>query len=111
MKRTELSNKFLKHKTDKSRQAFVKQRNYYVYLERKSKTNYYSSLNLKDITDNEKFWKTRKLLFSNKKNLKKTIKKLPKIRMKMSKFLMINSQKLDLCSKFQNQTTSNRSLG
>ena len=28
MKRTELRNKFLKHKTDESRQAFVKQRNY-----------------------------------------------------------------------------------
>ena len=28
MKRTELRNKFLKHKTDESRHAFVKQRNY-----------------------------------------------------------------------------------
>ena len=55
MKRTELRNKFLKHKTDKSRQAFVKQRNYGVSLIRKSKRNYYSNLNVKDITDNKKF--------------------------------------------------------
>ena len=51
MKRTELRNKFLKHKTDKSTQAFVKQRNYGVSLIR----NYYSNLNVKDITDNKKF--------------------------------------------------------
>ena len=63
MKRTELRNKFLKHKTDESRQAFVKQRNYCVSLLRKSKRNYYSNLNVKDITDNKKFWKTIKPLF------------------------------------------------
>ena len=63
MKRTELCNKFFKHKTDESRQAFVKQRNYCVSLLRKSKRNYYSNLNVKDITDNKKFWKTIKPLF------------------------------------------------
>ena len=68
MKRTELRNKFWKHKTDESRQAFVKQRNYCVSLLRKSKRNYYSNLNVKDITDNKKFWKTIKPLFSDKTN-------------------------------------------
>ena len=67
MKRTELCNKFFKHKTDESRQAFVKQRNC-VSLLRKSKRNYYSNLNVKDITDNKKFWKTIKPLFSDKTN-------------------------------------------
>ena len=66
MKRTEPRNKFLKHKTDESRQAFAKQRNYCVSLLRKSKRNYYSNLNVKDITDNKKFWKTIKPLFSDK---------------------------------------------
>ena len=66
MKRTELRNKFLKHKTDESRQVFVKQRNYCVSLLRKSKRNYYSNLNVKNITDNKKFWKTIKPLFSYK---------------------------------------------
>ena len=66
MKRTELRNKFLKHKTDESRQTFVKQRNYSVSLLRKSKRNYYSNLNMKDISDNKKFWKTIRPLFSDK---------------------------------------------
>ena len=63
MKRTELRNKFLKYKTDESRQAFVKKRNYCVSLLRESKINYYSNRNVKDITDNKKFWKTIKPLF------------------------------------------------
>ena len=66
MKRTNFCNKFLNHKTDESRQAFVKQRDYCVSLLRKSKRNYYSNLNVKDITDNKKFWKTIKPLFSDK---------------------------------------------
>ena len=37
-----------------------------VSLLRKSKRNYYSNLNVKDITDNKKFWKTIKPLFSDK---------------------------------------------
>ena len=55
----------MKHKTDGSRQAFVKQRNYCVSLLRKSKRNYYSNLNVKDITNNKNFWKTIKTLFSD----------------------------------------------
>ena len=43
------SNKFLKHKTDESSKAFVKQCNYCVSLLRRSKRNYYSNLNVKDI--------------------------------------------------------------
>ena len=69
MKKTELWNKFLKHKIDESRQAFVKQRNYCVSLLRNSKRNYYSSLNVKDITDNKKFWKTIKPLFYEKSKI------------------------------------------
>ena len=33
---------------------------------RKTKINYYGNLDEKDITDNEKFWKTVKLLLSDK---------------------------------------------
>ena len=55
MKRTELRNKFLKHKADESRQAFVKPRNYFVSLLWKPKMNYYSNLNVKDITGSRKF--------------------------------------------------------
>ena len=65
MKRTELRNKFLKHETDESRQAFVIKRNYCVSLLRKLKRNYYSNLNVKDINDNKKFWKIAKPLLSD----------------------------------------------
>ena len=65
MKRCELRNKFLKHKTDKSKQAFVKQYNC-VSILRKSKRNCYGNLNVKDIVDNKKFGKTIKPLFSDK---------------------------------------------
>ena len=37
MKRAELRNKFLKHKTDESRQAFVRERNYGVSLQTNQK--------------------------------------------------------------------------
>ena len=69
MKRTELRNKFLKHKIVESRQAFVKQRNYCISLPRKLKRNYCRNLNVKDITDNKEFWKTIKPLFPIKQNL------------------------------------------
>ena len=68
MKRTELRNKFLKHEADESMQAFVRQRNC-ISLLRKSKRSYCSNLNVKDITYNNKFWKTIKPLFPIKQNL------------------------------------------
>ena len=68
MKRTELRNKFLKHEADESMQAFVRQRNIISIL-RKSKRSYCSNLNVKDITYNNKFWKTMKPLFPIKQNL------------------------------------------
>ena len=36
------------------------QRIYYVYLLQKSKRGYYENLNLKNITDNQLFWKSVK---------------------------------------------------
>ena len=107
MKRTELRNKFLKHKTEESRQAFVKQRNYCASLPRKSKRNYYSNLNVKDITDNKKIWKTIKPLFSNKTKsaVSITLKDNNKIvdsQNEVAKSLTITFQKLYLRSNFQN---------
>ena len=40
--------------------------NYFVSLLRKSERNYYKNFNVKDITDNKKFWKTIKPLYSDK---------------------------------------------
>ena len=55
MNRTRLRNKFLKNE---NRKRYLKQRNYCVSLLRKTKRNYYSNLNEKNIIDNKKFWKT-----------------------------------------------------
>ena len=41
-------------------------RNYCVSLVKKNKKNNYSNLNTKDITDNKKFWKTVKPMFTDK---------------------------------------------
>ena len=55
MVRSRLRNKFLKEKTTFSREAYNKQR------------NYFGNLNVKNITDNKKFWKTVRPNFSSKK--------------------------------------------
>ena len=66
MLRTKLRNIFLKYKTEESRIKYNQQRNLCVTLLRKSKRNYYNSLNEKIICDNKKIWKTIKPSFSNK---------------------------------------------
>ena len=53
--------------------VYTKQWNYWVSLIRKGKKEYYDSLHVKDITDNKKFWKTVKPLFSDKSKSRRTI--------------------------------------
>ena len=43
-----------------------KQKNYCNRLYKRERKNYYSQLNLNNITDNKKFWHTMNPLFSNK---------------------------------------------
>ena len=68
---------FYRSKTIKSQKAFKKQRNYVSKLYKKERKKYYANLNLNEITDNKKFWKTIKSLFSENgpKNQKITIVK------------------------------------
>ena len=66
MLRTQLRNKYNKERTQSNLNTFRKQRNKCVKLLRKAKFEYYKNLNLKDISDNRKFWKTVKPLFSDK---------------------------------------------
>ena len=75
MRRTHLRNKFidLDSKADTDRIADNKQRNYCVSLIRKEKRAYYSNLNIRDVTDNNTFWRKVKHLFSEKVNLKTKI--------------------------------------
>ena len=65
-KRSKLRNKFLKTRNDTGKFSYNKQRNFWVSLIRKEKSKYFSNLNIKDVTDNKKFWKTIKSCFSDK---------------------------------------------
>ena len=70
---SKLRNKFLKDKTDEARTRYRKQRNICVHLLRRAKRNYYNDLDLSNVTDNRKFWKTIRPLFANKINVKNKI--------------------------------------
>ena len=66
MKRSSLENQFYKYKTEESRNALKKQKNYCNRLSKRERRNYYSQLKLDNITDNKKFWNTMKPFFSDK---------------------------------------------
>ena len=66
MDRKRFRNNFLKHRTDKNRKKYSKQRSYCVSLLRKTKRIYYGNLNEKGVIDNRKFWKTVKAFLSDK---------------------------------------------
>ena len=73
MTRSRLRNRFLKNPNNVTKNNYNKQRNFCVNLLRKEKRQYYSNLDLKMITDNRKFWKCIKPLFSDKCNTYKKI--------------------------------------
>ena len=73
MKRSRLRNKFLNTKSDIDRKAYNKQRNLCVGLIRREKKNFFNNISTRDITDNKTFWKTVKLLFTNKVQTKSKI--------------------------------------
>ena len=66
MKRSELSSRYRKDPSDANSLAFKKQRNFCSRLYKIERKKYYESLNLSDITDNKKFWKTMKPFLSSK---------------------------------------------
>ena len=61
-----LRNKFLKNKTEESKQLYNKQRNLCVTLLRQAKRNYFADLDNRILKDNRKFWKIVNPLFSEK---------------------------------------------
>ena len=74
MKRSRLSNKFLRDRTDISREEYKSQRNLCVSLLKKAKKDHFVNLDIKSVTDNKKFWQAVKPLFSNKVKAKTVIK-------------------------------------
>ena len=66
MKRTRLKNKFIKYRCERNKRTYNEQRNLCVSLVRKAKKEYFDNLDLRNVTDNKKFWKTVKPLFTDK---------------------------------------------
>jgi ABC-type antimicrobial peptide transport system permease subunit len=65
MTRSQLQNKVYKYGSEYS-EALRKQKNYCNRLYKRERKNYYSNLNVNNVTDNKKFWNTMKPLFSDK---------------------------------------------
>ena len=65
MRRSALQNRFYRDRSSETEKAFKKQRNYTKRLLVKEKKKYFSNLDMKNYTDNKKFWNTVKPLFSN----------------------------------------------
>ena len=58
MLRSKLYNIFLKSRSNKDGEVYKKQRNLCVSLLRQNKKDYFETLDIKSVTDNEMFWKT-----------------------------------------------------
>ena len=66
MLRSRLRNIFIADNSELNRIAYTKQRNKCTSLIRKAKNTFYGNLNPNTVSDNKMFWKTVKLLFSEK---------------------------------------------
>ena len=66
MVRSRLRNKFLRLKTIDAEIAYKKQRNHCVSILRNTKKHFYGNLNPNLVSDNKRFWKQVKPLFSDK---------------------------------------------
>ena len=66
MNRSRFLNRYRKEKTEATRSAHQRQRNFCVELLRKTKKDFYNNLNVKYITENKLFWKTVKSSFTDK---------------------------------------------
>ena len=66
MKRTQPRNQYFKLWTNESKLIHTRKRNYCISLISKSKKEFYVNVDVKDIKDNRKSWKTVKPLISDK---------------------------------------------
>ena len=66
MRRSELESKYRKTNCKDCQRAFKKQKNFVSRLYKKERKKFYDDLDLSEITDNKRFWKTVKPLFSEK---------------------------------------------
>ena len=66
MKRTKLRNKFSRKRFSENRQNYKGQRNTCSNILKSTKKTFFEALNINEITDNRKFWKTVKPFFTDK---------------------------------------------
>ena len=66
MKRSSLEHKYYKTPSNDNNKAYRKQKFFCSRLYKKERKKYYANLDIRNITDNKKFWKTVKPLFSEK---------------------------------------------
>ena len=66
MHRSRFKNVFNKNHTPKTWDTYKNQRNFCVNFLGKTKKEYFENINVKDVNNNKKFWKTIKPFFSNK---------------------------------------------
>ena len=66
MPRSKLRKRFLKDRAEESRCKYKKQRNVCVYLLKKAKKDCYKNIDISNLTETNKFWKTVKPIFASK---------------------------------------------
>ena len=66
MKRSHLENKYISNSTVENMNKYKKHKNFCSKLYKKERKKFYSQLDIKNITDNKLFWKTRKPFLSEK---------------------------------------------
>ena len=66
MRRSQLQSKYYKTKNVDDYENYKKQKNFVSRLYKKERKKYYSNLNLNDIIDNKKFWRSMKPFLSEK---------------------------------------------
>ena len=65
MLRSQLKRKFNNNKSEENSKKYKQQRNYYVKLLHKTKTEHFQNMDVNKVIDNKMFWKTVKPRFSN----------------------------------------------
>ena len=66
MKRSKLRNKFNKERNIENWSEYKRQRNLCSNLLKESKKRHFNNLNVKDVTENKQFWRTKKPFFTEK---------------------------------------------
>ena len=73
MNRSRFENRYYKSKSMEDKANFKRQRNYCIRLYKRERKKYYKNLDLKNVTDNKRFWATLKPFLTDKGSKSNTI--------------------------------------